>query len=607
LRSHAVIRGWGVASDGRGGITRPEPAGQLRAIARCYARAGFGIETVALFEGHGAGTAVGDAAELAAIAGAVREAGGRRPVAIGSIKALIGNTKAAGGIAGLLKATAAVRERVIPPSYGVDDPHPELAGPGAVLRAPATIEAWPDDAPPRAGVSAIGFGGINVHVVVEGVAVARRVTTRRPPRGAQDVELLVLSAADLPALAARASALAVRIAGASFAELIDVAAALASDAVHGAARAAMVVASPDEARAALDEIAHAARSGCALRDATRGRWLVAHARRPRVGLLFSGHAAPAPADGGALARRFAVAAQIWRTVPPWIGDRGDARNAHPAIAAASLAAAAVLEEAGLIGDVAIGHGLGELSALAWAGSWTPEDATAIAAARGQAMAAASDAPGAMAGLAAGADEVNLMIAGMPVVIAAYNGPAHTVVSGERFAVDVVMQRATQRGIAATLLAAPHAFHAPVMAAAAPALRQALEASPARSPTRAIVSTVTAAPWRGEVDAILVRQLTAPVLFCDALRAAGTIDLFVELGPGRTLATLAAALGGSAVAVDACGRSLRGLFTALGAAWALGAAIDPAALFVDRGCKPVDLVVGPRLFANPCEAFAPPPS
>jgi len=258
LRIHAVIRGWGIASDGLGGITRPDPAGHRRAIARCYARAGFGIETVALVEGHGTGTAVGDEAELAAIAGAVREAGARRPAAIGSIKALIGHTKAAAGVAGLLKATAAVRDRLIPPAHGVDDPHAELARADAVLRAPAAIEEWPDAGPARAGVSAIGFGGINVHVVVEGVTAAPRraaAATRRLATTAQDVELLVLSAADPAALAARASALATRAGGASLAELTDLAAGLAARAGDAPVRAAVVAATPDEARLALEDIA----------------------------------------------------------------------------------------------------------------------------------------------------------------------------------------------------------------------------------------------------------------------------------------------------------------------------------------------------------------
>lgn len=603
LRIHAVIRGWGVASDGAGGITRPDPAGHQRAIGRCYARARFGIDSVALFEGHGTGTAVGDEAELTAIAGAVREAGGRRPAAIGSIKALIGHTKAAAGVAGLLKATAAVRDRLIPPAYGVEDPHEELAGPGAVLRAPTAIEPWPGDGRARAGVSAIGFGGINVHVVVEGVSPPprRAGTPHRLQHATQDAELLVVSAADPRALAAQAQALAARVAGASLAELTDLACALASETGHAGVRAAVVASTPDEAREALDEIAQAARDNLPMHDGARGRHYAARLRCPRIGLLFTGQAAPVPSGGGALARRWGEAARIWGRVPPWIGDRMDTRNAQPAIVAASLAAAAALAQFGVIGDVAIGHSLGELSALAWAGSWSADDAIALAAARGHAMSTASCVPGAMAGLAAGVAEAGALISGTSVVIAACNGPAQTVVSGDRSAVEAVMRRAMERGITATPLATSHAFHSPLMAAAAPALGRALQATPARPPERTIISTVTGGPFAGEIGELLVRQLTSPVLFSDAVRCAADVDLFVELGPGRMLAALVASAGVPVVAVDACGRSLRGLLAALGAAWTLGAAVDLAALFVDRGCKRVDLVRGPRLFANPCES------
>ena len=72
-RIYAVIRGWGISSDGSGGITRPEVEGQLLALRRAYRRAGFSISTVAYFEGHGTGTSVGDATELRALSRAIQE------------------------------------------------------------------------------------------------------------------------------------------------------------------------------------------------------------------------------------------------------------------------------------------------------------------------------------------------------------------------------------------------------------------------------------------------------------------------------------------------------------------------------------------------------
>ena len=67
LRIYATIAGWGYSSDGKGGITRPEAAGHRLALSRAYRLAGFGIDTVGYLEGHGTGTAVGDATELRAL------------------------------------------------------------------------------------------------------------------------------------------------------------------------------------------------------------------------------------------------------------------------------------------------------------------------------------------------------------------------------------------------------------------------------------------------------------------------------------------------------------------------------------------------------------
>ena len=182
----ASLCGWGISSDGSGGLTRPEVEGQMLAMARAYRRAGFGIDTVAYFEGHGTGTGVGDPTELKALSQARREAGGTGlPAAIGSIKANIGHTKAAAGVAGLLKAAMTVNRQLLPPTTGWNEPHPAIAEGGHQLRLLAEGEPWPADRPLRAGVSAMGFGGINAHIVVEGHEAGYRGTglpgTGAPP------------------------------------------------------------------------------------------------------------------------------------------------------------------------------------------------------------------------------------------------------------------------------------------------------------------------------------------------------------------------------------------------------------------------------------------
>ncbi|MCI5208138.1 MAG: polyketide synthase, partial [Candidatus Electrothrix sp. ATG2] len=112
-RIYGVINGWGVSSDGRGGLTRPEVDGQKLALKRCYERAGYGIETVTYFEGHGTGTKVGDEVELKALISSREET--KKPIheaVISSIKANIGHTKAAAGLASLIRALKCSEKRL---------------------------------------------------------------------------------------------------------------------------------------------------------------------------------------------------------------------------------------------------------------------------------------------------------------------------------------------------------------------------------------------------------------------------------------------------------------------------------------------------------------
>lgn len=631
-RIHALIHGWGISSDGQGGISRPEVAGQRRAIDRAYARAGFGIESVGYFEGHGTGTAVGDATELHALSGALRDASARSgtetwaPAAIGSIKALIGHTKAAAGAAGLIKATLALEHRILPPHPDTDRRHPELLGARPALRTPDDGEPWPAGRPLYAGVSAMGFGGINVHLALGAAEAESGRRCALPARAAalvasaQDAELIVLSAATLKDLAAEARALLPVARRISRSELGDLAGELAR-AAAGPVRAALVGRRPAELVARLEALLAELESGGAERIDPRGGVFLSAGRtqRPRLGFLFTGQGAIGHREGGALGRRFqAVRSYYGRgengysfleglaaiapgtTIPTSIGQ--------PLIAAHSLGGLALLESLGLSADVAVGHSLGEISALHWAGALGGEDLLRLAAARGRAMTdeAVRSVAGGMGSIAADAERVAEHLRGLPVVIAAYNAPERMVISGELAAVEIALSRARAAGLDAQRLPVSHAFHSPLVAGAVPRLAEALECLTFASPARSVASTVTGALLAADTDlrSLLLAQVTGPVRFTDALAAADAglpVDLWIEIGPGHMLATLATAtLGAPAVALDVGGPSLAGLLEAVGAAWALGAPVDLSPLFAGRFLKAFDRAREPRFLANPCE-------
>lgn len=609
LRVRGVIRGWGISSDGRGGLTRPEVEGQMLALARAYAHAGIGIGEVAYLEGHGTGTAVGDTAELEALSCARRVAAGGPPPVVGSVKAIVGHTKAAAGVAGLIKATLALESQVLPPTIGCESPHPLLTGPEAALRVLERGEAWPVEAPLVAGVSAMGFGGINAHVVLAGVAETRRAGLAPRDRllaaSPQDAELLLLAADATSELAAAVERLARLVPRLSSAELGDLAARLAGEVRPGWVRAAVVAGSPAGLARRLERLTGWLREGTERRlDAADGLFLGSGDAAPRLGFLFPGQGAPAPAGGGALAHRFAAAAELYAGLELPRGDDRIATDvAQPAIVAASLAALRVLRRLGIEAEVGVGHSLGELTALCWAGALGEHAAVRVAAARGRAMAEASCEVGEMASLAAAPEAVEPLLAGSGLVVAAYNAPAATVVSGPAAAVEDLIDRARAAGLVASRLAVSHAFHTEAMAAAAPRLATALGAESLLPPARQVVSTVTGEPLPPEADlvALLVDQLTKPVRFAAALSAAGAVDLWIEVGPGRVTSGLAPRCEAApALALATGGSALRGLLEAAGAAFALGAPVAVAELFAGRFVRPFDPERPLRFLASPCE-------
>ena len=168
---HAVIRGIGGSSDGRGkGITAPSQRGQIQAIARAYNQAGYPASSVELVEAHGTSTKVGDATELSTLTRLWTDVASGDNVAVGSIKSQIGHLKAAAGIAGIIKSVMALHHRTIPPSAGFETPNPTVDWANIPFFVPTSPLEWPEPEshPRRAGVSAFGFGGTNFHIALEG-------------------------------------------------------------------------------------------------------------------------------------------------------------------------------------------------------------------------------------------------------------------------------------------------------------------------------------------------------------------------------------------------------------------------------------------------------
>lgn len=168
---YAVIKGSAINNDGslKAGYTAPSVEGQARAIASALAHAGIAPETVSYIETHGTGTHLGDPIEIAALNEVYRsQIQAQASCAIGSLKTNIGHADTAAGIAGLLKVILALQHQLLPPSLHYSQANPQIDFAHSPFYVNTALAPWTTDhLPLRAGISSLGIGGTNAHVIIE--------------------------------------------------------------------------------------------------------------------------------------------------------------------------------------------------------------------------------------------------------------------------------------------------------------------------------------------------------------------------------------------------------------------------------------------------------
>jgi acyl transferase domain-containing protein len=394
-RIYAVIRAVAGSSDGRGkGLTAPRPEGQMRVLKRAYAAAGVSPATVGLIEAHGTGTVAGDGAEVAALS-RIFSAAGTPPeaCALGSIKSMIGHTKSAAGVSGLLKVSLALHHKILPPTLHVTRPNPKLREAGTPFYVNTGARPWvarADGQPRRAGVSAFGFGGTNFHVVVEEYDGQAPGTI--PERAATDVwpaELVVWRARAVPELVTALDRTQ-RILVDLDAPLRHVAAAVwrsATSASPGDLRLAIVATSTADLREKIKVAGEALQAGrTAMTDPSGIHLGVAAPTAPKIAFLFPGQGSQYPWMHRDLSMLFpevrhalesadrVTAGQFPRPLSSYVfptpaftkeeeerrsRDLTDTTVAQPALGAVETGLCRLLERLGVRPDFSAGHSYGE--------------------------------------------------------------------------------------------------------------------------------------------------------------------------------------------------------------------------------------------------------
>jgi acyl transferase domain-containing protein len=399
-RIYAVVKGLGVASDGKAlGLLAPRVEGEALAMRRAYEQTGIDPTTIELLEAHGTGIALGDRTEVQAMS---QVFGGRGPlprIAVGSVKSMIGHCIPAAGIAGLIKVSLALYHKMLPPTL-CEKPSTQLGlekSPFYVItRWRPWIRALKDWPPRRAAVSAMGFGGINAHAILE------EYRGTAGPTYAQDeaqwpTELMLFSGADRPGVAAQVQAVADFLRQHPDAPLAGLSAALAAR-EPGPCRLAIV------ASDVTDLLAKMERAGKRMAAESRGAWhsrsgvyfnAEAAAPRGRTALMFPGQGSQYPYMLADLCRFVPLVREefdrsdtafegIWKYrpseyvfPPPGLTEAEHkvllegyymTDVATETVFTAALALHRLLKECGVEGDLIFGHSSGEYCALAASGS-----------------------------------------------------------------------------------------------------------------------------------------------------------------------------------------------------------------------------------------------
>ncbi len=547
---YAVLRGMGGSSDGKGkGITAPNPVGQKFAIERAWENAGLSPATVTLIEGHGTSTAVGDVVEVQSMIDVL--GGSQLPphsVAIGSVKSNFGHLKGAAGAAGLLKATLALRDKVLPPSIHCEHLNPNIDFAHSPLYVNTELKPWTmtPDGVRRAGLSAFGFGGTNFHAVLEEYIPGRlngngkrSVTVSEIPSNVNEpIPIMqggeISRASDSSPYIYKAPLRGALVIGAATeAALIERLRAVEKDAKAGRAPAPTAPAESDlraPERLAIDygnatELAE--KAGNALKALAANQPAVWKALRAQG--VFRGHG-PAPkvaflytGQGSQYANMLRV---LWETEPivaetfaeadrvmtPLLGkpltefifvdsndvnavakaeeDLRQTEITQPTVLAIDLALTRLLAAYGIEPDFTMGHSLGEYGALVAAGGLPFVDSLEAVSARGRGMTqVAMDDNGRMAAVFAPLQEIERILKTINgnVVIANVNSNHQGVIGGASKAVEQAMEAFQKAGYDVSALPVSHAFHTTIVAGASKPLRQVLERLHLQSPRLPIVA------------------------------------------------------------------------------------------------------------------------
>ena len=547
---YCLIRGSGKNNNGArpASFLAPSMEGQAEVIDLAQEDANIPVESIRYIEAHGTGTPVGDPIEFEALRNVFeRKTNKKQFCYIGSIKGNIGHPTNAAGVVGLIKAAFVLHHELIPPTLHFKTPNPRMDLENSPFVFADKLIPFPrGEEVRRTAVSSFGFGGTNVHVILEEAPLPKG------PRPSRPRQLLLLSAKSPAALNSHSSALAEHFQGAPPDDFADTAYTLQVGRRQMAHRRFVVAADPQEAAKLL---AHPNPLRCGSKRCER--------RNPPIVFLFGGQGTQYVNMGLSLYRDEplfrAVVDDCCDTLTPLLGRDlrellfprvGDEKTAQaslvdtlytqPSIFVIEFALARYWQSLGIEPATMVGHSIGEFVAATLANVWELEDALRIVALRGQLM---HNLPrGSMMAVNSSAESIENFLP-PSIQIASINAPNLCVVSGPDPAVREFQKQLESQDVVCRHLHTSHAFHSAMIDPIIEPLRETIAKINLRAPAKPFISTVTGQPIAAAETtdpSYWARHARSTVQFGKAihyLQAQGH-DLFLESGPRSTMCSLA---------------------------------------------------------------------
>ncbi len=583
---YAVIKGIGTSSDGKfKSIYAPRSGGQANALRKAYADADIDRLSIGLLEAHGTGTAAGDVAEFDGLKEVFTEdtpAKSGYPdfqhIALGSIKSQIGHTKAAAGIAGLIKTTLALHHKILPPTINIERPSEKLGIEKTPFYLNTEARPWITDGEQRrAGVSAFGFGGTNFHFVLEEFQATHSGAFRMHKTPAT----VFLSAATPKELDKVCSGLLAELetvgADERHRKLLESSRENSIPKKH--ARLGFVT---DSLANTVEMLGQAVSTLESKNDKTE--WNVkgisyrqqALETKGKVVALFSGQGSQYMNMGKELFLNFPSMTGPYSTLDKLFTEKSTSSSkplsdlvfpiavfndeeqeaqlgqlqrteiAQPAIGGISAGLFRIMRDAGLQTDFSAGHSFGELTALWAAGVIAEEDYYKLAYARGQAMAAPDDPnfdAGSMLAVMGKVEKLEADVAEFPdVVMANLNSKKQVVLAGPTDSILKAHDALKEKKYTVVKLPVSAAFHTPLVGHAQKPFAKAIREVKFHKPQIPVYSNATSKAYPSAAKTIQ-KQLESHIL--NSVRFSEEIEniyqdggrIFIEFGPKNVLTKL----------------------------------------------------------------------